>query len=192
MTRASPSLALLVTLAVAWVACSDGPTRPIPIDERSVSATSTHRRLCAVVGPLTKDLAETALCAQATGAGRSDLCGGWVPYYRADSGWDGISDPPPVFAWQQCLQGSLATAAAFADAVDAALLLGARRYEGLVVPDEATDASNTVSSIYAGHGLLTQGYDPGLPVHDYFAAVAAHAEQGLLSPVLFPSRSAFP
>lgn len=193
-----PTFAVATALAIA--SCADVDAAD-PTAEAAEEATATHRRICGVVGPLAKNAAESAFCSCMIGRGRPNYCStptdGWTPYRP---GWDGISQPPPaVFAWFQCAQDQLAPMADYAACMDAASLLGtgllgARRYEGLVIPNEVGNTSNSVDSIYANRGPLgiPSGYDAGLPVKDFYAAIAAHAAQGLLAPVLFPPRSSFP
>ncbi len=180
-------LPLFASLVLASCQPAAGPDPPV--EAHHEAATATHRRVCLVVGPLTKSTAENAFDAYVTGLSRPDLIAGLVAYRP---GWDGFSQPPPApYLWYQCFQGSLADAAIYAAAADQLVVQLAllRRYEGLVVPDEVGDPANTLASIYAGHSLLTRGYDSALPVADIYAAMAAHVESGIISGLLFPPQT---
>lgn len=157
------------------------PAAPAP------DATDTLRRLCIVVGPLTRGLAEAGFDAYVTNHGRPDLVAGLVPF---QPGWDTISEPEPTpYLYFQCLQSTLASAAIYADAADSVALLGLRRFEGLVVPFETGGEANSVASIYAGHGFLSQGYDPGKPCDGGRASMAAYVETDLLLSLNWPDES---
>lgn len=182
-----PKLAAFAALALSLLAPVSPPAALARGAAPAPDATATQRRLCIVANPLTRDLAEAEFDAYVNNLNRPDLAAGLAPF---TPGWDGMSEPAPMpYLYFQCYQGSLADAAVYAAAADSVVLLGLRRFEGRVMPAEASTPANTVASIYAGHGFLSQGYDPGKPCDGGRASMAAYVETDLLLSLNWPDES---